>query len=71
MRRKTKAVIRSGLFKAARTFLQTFLAILTGSQVLSLDVSTVKAAAVGGLGAVFALVQRALDETSLPTIPPG
>lgn len=69
--RKMLRVVRSGLLKASRTFLQTFFAVITGAPLLNLNVSAVKAAAVAGLGAVFALVQRALDETPLPTIPPG
>lgn len=71
MRRKTEALIRSALLRATRTFLQSFLAIVTAAPVLELDISTVKAAAAAGLAAVLALAQRALDDSSIPTIPAG
>jgi len=65
------ANIKSGVYRAARTFLQTFLAVITGAPLLDLDVSSVKAAAIAGLGAVLSLVQRMLDETPISPIPPG
>lgn len=71
MKRRTRALIRSGLLRASRTWLQSFLAVVTAAPALNLDVPTVKAAAVAGLGAVLALGQRLLDETSVPSIPPG
>lgn len=64
-------LLRSALLRATRTFLQSFLAIVTAGPLLELDVPTVKAAAAAGLAAVLALVQRWLDSTDLPTIPPG
>ena len=67
----TKSLIRSALLRAARTFLQSFLAIVTATPLLDMDVPTVKAAAAAGLAAVLALVQRWLDSTPVPTIPPG
>lgn len=63
--------IKSATYRAARTFLQTFLAVITGAPLLDLNVSSVKAAAVAGIGAVLAMVQRALDETPISPIPPG
>lgn len=63
--------IRSAFYRAARTFLQTFLAVITSAPLLDLDVSSVKAAIVAGVGAVLALIQRMLDETPLSPIPPG
>lgn len=66
-----KKTVRSFVYRAARTFLQTFLAVLLASPLLNLNVSSVKAAAVAGIGAVLSLIQRALDETPLGPIPPG
>lgn len=63
--------IKSFVYRAARTFLQTFLAVLLGAPLLDLNVSSVKAAAVAGIGAVLSLIQRALDETPIAPIPPG
>lgn len=63
--------LRSGLLRAARTFLQSFLAVVTASPLLDLDVSIIKAGAVAGLASLLALLQRWLDDTALPTIPPG
>ena len=63
--------IKSFVYRAARTFLQTFLAVITGAPLLDANVSTVKAAAFAGIAAVLALAQRALDETPLSPIPPG
>jgi hypothetical protein len=71
LKARTKAVIRSGVLRAARTFVQSFIAIISASPLLDLKVSTVKAAAAAGLAAVLALVQRALDDAGVPTIPPG
>lgn len=65
------ATIRSAVYRAARTFLQTFLAVITGAPLMDLNVSSLKAAGVAGLGAVFALIQRMLDETPISPIPPG
>lgn len=63
--------VRSAAARAARTFLQAFLAVVTAGPLLDLGVSTLKAAAVAGVAAVLALVQRWLDDTSVPTLPPG
>lgn len=63
--------IRSGLIRAARTFLQTFLAVLMGAPLLEADISSVKAAAIAGIGAVLSLAQRMLDDTPVGVIPPG
>ena len=65
-------VIRSALLRAARTWLSTFLAVLTASPLLSINVSVVKTAAVAGMASVLTVAQRALDEApGVPTIPPG
>lgn len=64
-------LIEKGGWRALRTFTQTFLAVLIGSPLLSINVSTLKTAAVGGIGAVLSLIQRALDDTSVPTLPVG
>ena len=63
--------LKSFVYRAARTFLQTFLAVITGAPLMNLDVSSVKAAGIAGLGAVLSLAQRALDETPFAPIPPG
>lgn len=63
--------LKSFVYRAARTFIQSFLAVITAAPMLDLDVSTVKAAAVAGIAAVLSLIQRALDETPLSPIPPG
>jgi hypothetical protein len=63
--------IQSALMRAARTFTQSFLAVLTAGPVLNLNIPTVKAGGAAGLAAVLALVQRWLDDTPVPTIPIG
>lgn len=62
--------IRSAFIRAARTFLQTFLAVLMGAPLLEANISSVKAAAIAGIGAVLSLVQRMLDDTPVGVIPP-
>lgn len=64
-------IVRSGLLRALRTFLQSFLAVVTAGPLLDLDVPTFKAAGAAGLAAVLALVMRWLDTTPVPTIPAG
>jgi hypothetical protein len=61
-------LLKSLLVRAARTFLQTFLAILLASPVLNLSGSGLKAAAVAGLASVLSMVNRLLDETSIPSL---
>jgi hypothetical protein len=61
-------LLKSLLIRAARTFFQTFLAILLASPVLNLSGSGLKAAAVAGLASVLSMVNRLLDETSLPSL---
>jgi hypothetical protein len=61
-------LMKSLLIRAARTFLQTFLAILLASPVLNLSGSGLKAAAVAGLASVLSMANRLLDETSLPSL---
>ncbi len=63
--------VRSALLRAARTFTQSFIAVLTASPVLDLNIPTLKAAAAAGLAAVLSLVQRWLDDTPVWTIPTG
>jgi hypothetical protein len=61
-------LLKSLLVRAARTFLQTFLAILLAAPVLNLSGSGLKAAAVAGLASVLSMVNRLLDETSIPSL---
>ncbi len=61
--------IKNAAIRAARTFLQAFLAVVTGAPLLSLDVPTVKAAAVAGIGAVLSLLQNALEQASNAPVP--
>lgn len=63
--------VRSALMRAARTFTQSSLAVLTAGPVLNLNIPTLKAGGAAGLAAVLALVQRWLDDTPVPTIPTG
>lgn len=65
------AFARSAGLRAARTFTQAFVAVLTASPVLHLDVSIVKTALTAGMAALLTLAQRLLDETNIPTIPLG
>ncbi len=67
----SRDLLRSAALRAARTFLQAFLAVVTAAPLLDVDVPTVKAGAMAGLAAVLALAQRWLDTTDVPTIPPG
>lgn len=64
-------ILRSGLLRAARTFLQSFLAVVSAAPLMDLDVPTFKAAGAAGIAAVLALVMRWLDATDVPTIPAG
>lgn len=64
-------IIKKALIRGARTFLQAFLAVVTGAPLLDLNVSTLKAAAVAGLGALIALVQNALEQASDAPVPRG
>lgn len=66
-----RPIVQSAILRALRTFTQSFLAVVTAGPLLDLDVPTLKAAAVAGVAAVLALVQRWLDTTEVPTIPPG
>ena len=66
-----RPIVQSAILRALRTFLQAFLAVVTAGPLLDLDVPTLKAAAVAGVAAVLALVQRWLDTTEVPTIPAG
>lgn len=66
-----RPIVQSAILRALRTFLQSFLAVVTAAPLLDLSIPTVKAGAVAGMAAVLALVQRWLDTTEVPTIPPG
>jgi hypothetical protein len=71
LRRRTKALIRSALLRAARTFSQAFVGTVVGAPVLGVHAATLRLAAVSGFVAVLTLVQRALDASPVPTIPAG
>lgn len=60
--------IRSLLIRGARTFGQTFTAVLLASPVLDLSTPTLKAAAVSGFASVLSMLHRLLDETPVPTL---
>jgi hypothetical protein len=68
---RTKARYQSAAFRALRTFTQAFIASLTLAGIGLYSLAAYKSAALAGLAAVFALVQRWLDATDVPTIPPG
>jgi hypothetical protein len=75
---RTRERVKSALYRAARTFTQGFLSTFTLSQIVTpggahLDTleKVAVAGAIGGGAAVLALVQRWLDATNLPTLPPG
>lgn len=63
--------IRSGAYRALRTFLQAAIAQVTLAPLINVDLPTLKVAAFAGGAAVLALVQRWLDDTPLPNLPPG
>lgn len=71
MKAKTKARVQSALYRALRTFLQAFLASLTVSAVGLYSAAAWQSAVGAGVAAVLALVQRWLDTTNVPTLPPG
>ena len=68
---RLSALARSAGLRAARTFSQAFLAVLTAGPVLHLNAGVFKAGATAGLAAVLTLAQRLLDDTAVPTIPAG
>lgn len=61
-------LLRSILIRAARTFVQTFLAILLAAPALDLSGPALKAAAVAGLASVLSMINRLLDETPVPSL---
>jgi hypothetical protein len=61
-------LLKSLLVRAGRTFLQTFIAILLATPVLNLSGSGLKAAAVAGFASVLSMINRLLDETSIPSL---
>lgn len=66
-----KPAVHSAAARAARTFLQAFIAQVTLAPLLNADIGTLKAAGIAGGGAVLALIQRSLDQAGVKTIPPG
>jgi hypothetical protein len=65
----TSKLVKSLSIRAARTFLQTFLAVLLASPALNLSAPGLKAAAVAGLASVLSLAHRLLDESPVPSLP--
>ncbi len=63
--------MKSAAIRAARTFLQAFLAVVTGAPLMNADVSTLKAAGFAGIGAVITLIQNALEQASNAPVPRG
>lgn len=61
--------IKNAAIRATRTFLQAFLAVVTGAPLLNANVSTLKAAGFAGIGAVLSLVQNALEQASNAPVP--
>lgn len=64
-------IIRRALVRAARTFMQAFLAVVTGAPLMNADVSTLKAAGFAGIGAVLSLLQNTLEQASDAPVPRG
>jgi hypothetical protein len=64
----SKKLVKSLAIRAARTFLQTFIAVLLASPALNLSAPGLKAAAVAGLASVLSLAHRLLDESSVPSL---
>lgn len=65
-----RALIRA-LIRATRTFLQASLGVVVGAPLVNADVSTLKAAFFGGVGAVVSLIQNALEDATDAPIPKG
>ena len=61
-------LVKSLFIRAARAFLQTFLAVVVASPALNLSLPGMKAAAVAGLASVLSMVNRLLDETPVPSL---
>lgn len=68
---RAKARIQSALWRALRTFSQAFIASLTLAGAGLYSMAAYKSATLAGVAAVLALVQRWLDATEVPTLPPG
>jgi hypothetical protein len=64
----TSKLVNSLLIRAARTFLQTFIAVVVASPALNLSLPGFKAAAVAGLASVLSMVNRLLDESPVPSL---
>ena len=61
-------LVKSLLIRAARTFVQTFLAVLLAAPALNVSGPALKAAAVAGLASVLSMLNRLLDETPVPSL---
>lgn len=59
------------LIRALRTYLQTLIGLLIASPAFSLDLGSLKAAAVAALPAALALVQNALEVGADAPVPRG
>jgi hypothetical protein len=64
----SRTLVKSLLIRAARTFLQAFLAVLLAAPALDLSGPVLKAAAVAGLASVLSMINRLLDETAVPSL---
>ena len=61
-------LMRSVLIRSARTFIQSFLAVLVAAPVLELSAPTLKAAGVAGVASVLSMFHRLLDDTPVPSL---
>jgi hypothetical protein len=59
-------VVQSLLIRAARTYIQTFLAFLIVTP--ALEIGVLKGASLAGLTAVLSMLHRLLDETPVPSL---
>ena len=64
----TRKLVKSLFIRAARSFLQTFLAVLLAAPALNLSAPGLKAAGVAGLASVLSFAHRLLDESSIPSL---
>jgi len=57
---------RTALIRAARTFAQTFLAVVMANQAGMFEADTVMAATIAGASAAISAVQNALEDAPFP-----
>ena len=57
---------RTSLIRAARTFVQTFVAVLMANQAGMFEADTVMAATIAGASAAVSAVQNALEDAPFP-----